>query len=181
MEAAAAEMEAKEAKAKKAKKAQAEKEAKAAAEKEKKAAKKRAASEATAAEPAAKKGKAAAEAPEEAGVRTRRFESGLEIKYLKAGKPNGKVATAGRRVGMRYVGKLANGKQFDASGKRTFTFRLGVGEVIKGWDAGVQGMKVGEKRRLTVPPKLGYGAKGAPPTIPGNATLIFDVECVEVR
>ena len=82
---------------------------------------------------------------------------------------------------MRYVGKLTNGKQFDASGKRTFTFRLGVGEVIKGWDAGVQGMKVGEKRRLTVPPKLGYGAKGAPPTIPGNATLIFDVECVEVR
>ena len=157
--------------------AKAKAEAKAKADKGKKRA---AEAEAPTEKPSKKKGKANDE-PEEAGVRTRRFESGLEIKYLKAGKPNGKVATAGRKVGMRYVGRLTNGKQFDASGKRTFSFRLGVGEVIKGWEAGVQGMKVGEKRRLTVPPKLGYGARGAPPTIPGNATLVFDVECVEVR
>ena len=74
---------------------------------------------------------------------------------------------------MRYRGTLTSGKQFDA-GK--IKFRLGAGEVIKGWDLGVAGMRVGGKRKLKIPPPLAYGPRGAPPTIPGNATLLFDVE-----
>ena len=74
---------------------------------------------------------------------------------------------------VKYCGKLLSGKQFDAG---DITFRLGAGEVIKGWDLGVAGMRVGAKRKLRIPPHLAYGKRGAPPTIPGNATLLFDVE-----
>ena len=84
---------------------------------------------------------------------------------------------------MYYEGKLkANDKQFDATltGK-PFKFRLGQGEVIKGWDVGVEGMKVGGKRRLTIPPNMGYGATGASPDIPPNAHLVFEVECKAVN
>jgi FK506-binding nuclear protein len=77
---------------------------------------------------------------------------------------------------MRYIGKLTNGKVFDknVSGK-PFNFRLGAGEVIKGWDQGIVGMKLGGERKLTIPAPLAYGKRGAPPQIPGNATLVFEV------
>lgn len=83
---------------------------------------------------------------------------------------------------MRYVGRLQNGKQFDANTKgKPFAFKLGKGEVIGGWDEGLKGMQVGGERRLTIPPKMGYGARGAPPDIPGNSTLVFDVKLVEIK
>ncbi|CAG0912817.1 unnamed protein product [Notodromas monacha] len=101
---------------------------------------------------------------------------GILITTIQAG--NGPVAKKGRKVNVYYRGKLkANGKEFDKviDGKG-FGFNLGGQEVIKGWDIGVEGMKVGEKRRLEIPPKFGYGPKGVPPSIPPNSTLIFDVE-----
>ena len=88
-------------------------------------------------------------------------------------------AFKGAKVRVRYVGRLKNadGKKFDESHpKHPLTFKLGAGEVIDGWDKGVQGMKVGEKRALLVPPKMAYGKEGAPPVIPRNATLYFTVE-----
>ena len=83
---------------------------------------------------------------------------------------------------MRYVGRLTNGKQFDANmtGK-PFSFKLGKGEVIAGWDEGIKGMQVGGQRRLTCPPKLAYGKAGAPPDIPSNSTLVFDVKLLEIK
>ena len=89
----------------------------------------------------------------------------------------GPAAKAGDRVTVDYTGKLTTGKQFDSSvGRAPFSFTLGAGEVIKGWDLGVAGMKVGGKRRLVIPASLGYGATGAGGDIPPNATLLFDVE-----
>ena len=90
----------------------------------------------------------------------------------------GAEAIAGKRVTVHYRGTLTNGTKFDASYDRNkpFEFNLGAGEVIKGWDQGVAGMKVGGKRKLTVPPELGYGARGAGGVIPPNATLVFEVE-----
>jgi FKBP-type peptidyl-prolyl cis-trans isomerase len=105
----------------------------------------------------------------------------LEIKDLVTGK--GAEAKAGDTVKVHYVGTLKDGEEFDASkkhGNEPFTFELGKGRVIKGWDEGVAGMKVGGKRKLTIPPHLGYGARGAGPKIPPNSTLVFDVELVEV-
>jgi FKBP-type peptidyl-prolyl cis-trans isomerase len=102
----------------------------------------------------------------------------------------GSEATAGRQVTVHYTGWLYDdaradhrGKQFDSSRdrKEPFTFRLGAGEVIRGWDEGVAGMKVGGQRTLTIPAELGYGRRGAGGVIPPNATLIFDVELLEVR
>ena len=102
----------------------------------------------------------------------------LKIDELAAG--TGDVATAGRRVRVHYTGWLTDGKKFDSSLDRgqPFTFELGRGQVIKGWDQGVAGMKVGGKRKLTIPPELGYGARGFPGAIPPNATLVFEVELV---
>ena len=91
----------------------------------------------------------------------------------------GKAPTPGRRVSVKYVGKLTNGKIFDQTKGNPFSFRLGVGEVIKGWDIGVSSMKEGGKRRLVIPPQFAYGSRGAPPQIPGNATLVFEVELVK--
>ena len=104
----------------------------------------------------------------------------LEIENLKAG--TGAEAAAGKKVTVHYVGTLTNGQKFDSSRDRGkgFSFRLGAGEVIKGWDQGVQGMKVGEMRKLTIPPDLAYGARGFPPVIPPNSTLVFEVELLEV-
>jgi hypothetical protein len=105
----------------------------------------------------------------------------LEIKDLTVGK--GPEAKAGDTVKVHYVGTLLNGPEFDASkkhGDQPFTFELGKGRVIKGWDEGVAGMKVGGKRKLTIPPHLGYGARGAGDRIPPNSTLVFEVELVEV-
>ena len=94
----------------------------------------------------------------------------------------GAEAKAGQRVTVHYRGTLTNGKQFDASYDRMqpFVFSLGAGQVIKGWYQGVAGMKVGGKRKLTIPPELGYGARGAGGVIPPNATLVFEVELLEV-
>ena len=100
---------------------------------------------------------------------------GLTYWNIKQG--TGATAEAGKTVKVDYTGWLTNGKKFDSSiptGK-PFDFRLGAGEVIKGWDIGVAGMKVGGKRQLRIPPDLAYGAQGYPPVIPANSTLIFDV------
>lgn len=96
---------------------------------------------------------------------------------------DGAEATAGKRVSVHYTGTLTNGKKFDSSLDRgqPFEFRLGAGEVIRGWDEGVSGMRIGGKRKLTIPPEMGYGPRGFPPVIPANATLVFEVELLGVR
>jgi FKBP-type peptidyl-prolyl cis-trans isomerase len=105
---------------------------------------------------------------------------GLIIKDVVVGK--GAVAKAGDKVTVNYTGWLTDGKKFDSSiGKAPFEFTLGAGQVIPGWDQGVAGMKVGGKRKLTIPADLGYGAQGAGGVIPPNATLLFDVELLKVN
>jgi len=96
---------------------------------------------------------------------------------------NGNSAAAGQRVSVHYTGWLTDGKKFDSSKDRgqPFMFALGRGEVIRGWDEGVSGMKVGGKRKLTIPPELGYGTRGAGKIIPPNSTLLFEVELLAVR
>jgi FKBP-type peptidyl-prolyl cis-trans isomerase len=105
------------------------------------------------------------------------------LKYVDQVVGTGEVAVAGKTVNVHYTGWLENGKKFDSSVDRgqAFSFPLGAGRVIKGWDEGVQGMKVGGKRKLTIPSNLGYGPQGAGGVIPPNATLIFDVELLGVR
>ena len=106
--------------------------------------------------------------------------SGLSITDLDLG--NGKEATAGQKVTVNYKGMLENGKEFDSSYDRgPFSFSLGAGQVIKGWDEGVAGMKIGGKRKLIIPPDLGYGSRGAGGVIPPNATLVFEVELLDVN
>jgi FKBP-type peptidyl-prolyl cis-trans isomerase len=94
----------------------------------------------------------------------------------------GAEASQGKVVSVHYTGWLTDGKKFDSSKDRgqPFQFPLGGGQVIQGWDQGVQGMKVGGKRKLTIPPELGYGAQGAGGVIPPNATLVFEVELLGV-
>jgi FKBP-type peptidyl-prolyl cis-trans isomerase FkpA len=106
---------------------------------------------------------------------------GLQIEDLRPG--TGDEARAGKRVTVHYVGTLTDGSKFDSSRDRGegFTFKLGAGQVIKGWDQGVAGMKVGQLRKLTIPPELGYGERGYPPVIPPSATLVFEVELLEVK
>jgi FKBP-type peptidyl-prolyl cis-trans isomerase len=105
------------------------------------------------------------------------------LKYVDQAVGTGDVAVAGKTVSVHYTGWLENGKKFDSSVDRgqPFSFPLGAGRVIKGWDEGVQGMKIGGKRKLTVPSDLGYGSRGAGGVIPPNATLIFDVELLGVQ
>jgi FKBP-type peptidyl-prolyl cis-trans isomerase len=113
------------------------------------------------------------------GVKT---ESGLQYWDIVVG--TGAVAKEGDRVRVHYTGWLTTGKKFDSSvdAGRPFTFALGNGEVIRGWDEGVAGMKVGGKRQLRIPPEMGYGEGGTPDgTIPANATLIFDVQLLSVQ
>jgi FKBP-type peptidyl-prolyl cis-trans isomerase len=94
----------------------------------------------------------------------------------------GAEAVVGTTVEVNYTGWLLDGKQFDSStGRGPFAFSLGSGQVIKGWDQGVVGMKVGGKRKLTIPPELGYGMRGFPGVIPAQATLVFEVELLAVR
>jgi len=107
----------------------------------------------------------------------KKLPSGLIIEDTIIG--TGDIPQQGKKVSVKYVGRLENGKIFDSSLKRPFTFRLGTGSVIKGWDVGVKSMKVGGKRKLTIPASLAYGQKGFPPTIPSNATLHFEIELVE--
>jgi FKBP-type peptidyl-prolyl cis-trans isomerase len=105
----------------------------------------------------------------------------LQIEELQVG--TGAEAKSGATVDVHYTGWLTNGTKFDSSKDRgrPFSFRLGAGQVIQGWDQGVAGMKIGGKRKLTIPPELGYGARGAGGVIPPNATLVFEVELLGVR
>lgn len=105
---------------------------------------------------------------------------GLQYWDIKVG--TGATAASGKTVKVHYTGWLTSGRKFDSSVDRgqPFSFALGAGQVIKGWDEGVAGMKVGGKRQLRIPPEMGYGAKGAGGVIPPNATLIFDVELLDV-
>ena len=107
--------------------------------------------------------------------------SGLKYWDLRVG--TGAAAEPGKRVVVNYTGWLTNGKKFDSSAQRyrPFVFTLGAGHVIRGWDEGIVGMKTGGKRQLLIPPALAYGSKGAPPEIPPDSTLVFDVELLEVR
>lgn len=106
---------------------------------------------------------------------------GLEIEELAAG--DGLTAAPGHQVSVHYTGWLTNGDKFDSSVDRgqPFTFELGRQQVIKGWDEGVKGMKIGGKRKLTIPPDMAYGANGYPPVIPPNSTLVFEVELLGLR
>lgn len=104
----------------------------------------------------------------------------LQIEDLKLG--TGAEAQSGKAISVHYTGTLTNGNKFDSSRDRgtPFEFQLGAGMVIQGWDQGIVGMKVGGRRKLTIPPEMGYGARGYPPVIPGNSTLVFDVELLAV-
>lgn len=107
--------------------------------------------------------------------------NGLVIEDLETG--SGDTAERGKTVSVHYTGWLTNGSKFDSSKDRNqpFSFPLGAGHVIKGWDLGVQGMQVGGRRKITIPPELGYGARGAGGVIPPNATLVFEVELLGVH
>jgi len=111
----------------------------------------------------------------------RTLKGGVQVEDVKEG--TGPECKSGNMVGMYYEGRLkSNNKRFDGLKEgKPFKFKLGSGQVIKGWDVGVLGMKVGGKRKLTIPPKLGYGASGAPPDIPPNSTLVFEIECKFVK
>ncbi|MDF0652677.1 MAG: FKBP-type peptidyl-prolyl cis-trans isomerase [Nitrospira sp.] len=122
-------------------------------------------------------------AASEAGSNAQEVTTSSGLKYVDQVVGTGDVAVAGKTANVHYTGWLENGKKFDSSVDRgqPFSFPLGAGRVIKGWDEGVQGMKVGGKRKLTIPSDLGYGSRGAGGVIPPNATLIFDVELLGVR
>ncbi|MBL6989607.1 MAG: FKBP-type peptidyl-prolyl cis-trans isomerase [Bacteriovoracaceae bacterium] len=113
-------------------------------------------------------------------LRTLNIKEGLVAEVLKEG--SGDAATLGNTVTVHYTGWLTTGQQFDSSKSRgPFSFYLGGGKVIDGWDQGVKGMKPGEIRKLTVAPNLGYGARGAGRAIPPNATLIFEIELLSFK
>jgi FKBP-type peptidyl-prolyl cis-trans isomerase len=126
---------------------------------------------------------AAAPAPASSGkiISTNTID-GMKIEVTKEG--TGEPIKNGQTAVMLYTGKLADGSVFDSTanhGNQPFSFSLGAGQVIKGWDEGIVGMKVGEERTLIIPPELGYGANGYPPVIPANATLTFDVTLVGIK
>lgn len=104
------------------------------------------------------------------------------IQYVELAQGSGDEAAAGRQVTVHYTGWLTDGSKFDSSRDRgqPFTFGLGAGQVIRGWDEGVRGMRVGGRRKLIIPSRLGYGARGAGGVIPPDATLVFTVELLEV-
>jgi len=104
---------------------------------------------------------------------------GLIVTDLVVG--SGAVAKNGDTLVVFHVGRLTDSTVFDSSTRRPFWFRLGTGQVIRGWDLGLPGMRVGGTRRLVIPPDLAYGEQGVPPIIPPNATLVYDVQLIEVR
>jgi|RhiMethySRZTD1v2_1073278.scaffolds.fasta_scaffold181101_2 FKBP-type peptidyl-prolyl cis-trans isomerase len=126
---------------------------------------------------------AATPAPEAAGGKVHKLASGLQYEDVVVG--SGKMAEPGMNVSVHYTGYLTDEAKtkFDSSLDRgqPFQFQLGAGQVIQGWDEGVKGMRIGGKRKLTIPPDLGYGARGASGVIPPNATLLFDVELIDVK
>ncbi len=126
-------------------------------------------------------GSATSETTGDTSMNADKAASDLKIENLKEG--TGAEAVNGKRVSVHYTGTLTDGKKFDSSVDRgqPFTFVLGAGQVIRGWDLGVAGMKVGGKRKLTIPSELAYGERGAGGVIPPNATLIFEVELLEVN
>ena len=105
------------------------------------------------------------------------------LKYIDIVSGTGPSPRIGQTVSVHYTGTLENGTKFDSSydHNKPFEFPIGTGRVIKGWDEGLMSMKVGGKRKMIIPPGLGYGARGAPPNIPGNSRLIFDVELLSVK
>jgi len=105
------------------------------------------------------------------------------LKYIEMVEGAGATPKKGQTVTVHYTGTLENGKKFDSSADRgqPFEFRIGEGAVIKGWDEGLSSMKVGGKRKLIIPPALGYGERGSPPNIPPNSILLFDVELLGVK
>jgi FKBP-type peptidyl-prolyl cis-trans isomerase len=139
------------------------------------------ASTATSETPATTQAKPAEPAPAAASGSEVTMSNGLKYQDLKVG--DGAMAENGANVSVHYTGWLTDGTKFDSSVDRgqPFQFKLGTGSVIRGWDEGVKGMRVGGKRKLTIPAELGYGAAGAGGVIPPNATLVFDVELLGVN
>lgn len=121
-------------------------------------------------------------AAQEAKKTAKTVTTGSGLKYIDLLIGKGASPTAGKQVKVHYTGTLENGKKFDSSvdRKEPFSFIIGVGQVIRGWDEGVMTMKVGGKRKLIIPSRLGYGSRGAGGIIPPNATLLFDVELLDV-
>ncbi len=115
------------------------------------------------------------------GGKVHKLASGLQYEDMVVG--SGTMAEPGMNVSVHYTGWLTDGTKFDSSLDRgqPFQFQLGGGQVIRGWDEGVKGMRIGGKRKLTIPPDMGYGARGAGGVIPPNATLVFDVELLDVK
>ncbi len=127
------------------------------------------------------KAEAGPSAPPTAKGETKTTPSGVKYETLKEG--TGPEAKSGQKIAIHYTGTLENGTKFDSSRDRgrPFAVTIGTSQVIRGWDEAVPGMKVGEQRRLTIPSQAAYGTKGQPPTIPPDATLIFDVELIGVE